>query len=87
VTKLIAAGTRDEYGIYRDDAGKPLPFTQPGDLVLFPRHVGALAVDSGTKGVLDDQDLMLHTLFDAPKEQPIKDSGYAQYRVEIRRFR
>jgi cell wall-associated NlpC family hydrolase len=87
VTKLLAAGTRDEAGVYRDAKGKALPFTQPGDLVLFPRHVGALAVDKGTKGVLDDQDLMLHTLFDAPKEQAIKDSGYAQYRVEIRRFR
>jgi hypothetical protein len=87
VTKLLAAGTRDEHGVYRDDAGKPLPFTQAGDLVLFPRHVGALAVDRGTKGVLDDQDLMLHTLFDAPKEQAIVDSGYAQYRIEVRRFR
>lgn len=87
VTKLLASGTRGEDGVYRDDRGKPLPFTQTGDLVLFPRHVGALAVDKGTEGVLDDQDLMLHTLFDVPKEQPIKDSGYAQYRVEIRRFR
>lgn len=87
VTKLIASGMRDEHGVYRDDQGKALAFTQAGDLVLFPRHVGALAVDKGTKGVLDDQDLMLHTLFDAPKEQAIKDSGYAQYRVEIRRFR
>jgi hypothetical protein len=87
VTKLLAAGTRGEDGIYRDDRGKPLPFTQLGDLVLFPRHVGALAIDKGSEGVLDDQDLMLHTLFDVPKEQPIKDSGYAQYRVEIRRFR
>lgn len=87
VTKLLAAGTRGEDGVYRDDRGQPLPFPQAGDLVLFPRHVGALAIDKGTEGVLDDQDLMLHTLFDAPKEQPIKDSGYAQYRVEIRRFR
>ena len=87
VTTLIAAGTRDDDGVYRDDAGNPLPFTRPGDLVLFPRHVGALAADKGEAGVLDDQDLMLHTLFDTPKEQPIADTGYAQYRVEIRRFR
>ncbi|HEX5060906.1 MAG TPA: hypothetical protein VFV99_16175 [Kofleriaceae bacterium] len=87
VTKLIAAGTRDEHGVYRDANGKPVPYTQEGDLVLFPRHVGALAADKGEMGVLDDQDLMLHTLFDSPKEQPIKDSGYAQYPVEIRRFR
>ena len=87
ITKLIASGTRDEHGVYRDGSGKALPYTQEGDLVLFPRHVGALAADKGEKGVLDDQDLMLHTLFDSPKEQPIKDSGYAQYPVEIRRFR
>jgi hypothetical protein len=87
VTKLLASGTRGDDGVYRDDDGKPLPYTQAGDLVLFPRHVGALAVDKGTIGVLDHEDLMLHTLFDSPKEQPIKDSGYAQFRVELRRFR
>ena len=87
ITKLLAAGTRDAAGIYRDAAGKPLPFTQAGDLVLFPRHVGALAVDRGELGVLDDQDLMMHTLFDSPKEQAIADSGYADKPVELRRFR
>ena len=87
ITKLLGAGTRGADGIYRDKAGKPLPFTQPGDLVLFPRHVGALAVDRGLLGVLDDQDLMMHTLFDSPKEQAIADSGYADKPVELRRFR
>jgi hypothetical protein len=87
VTKLLGAGTRGTDGIYRDGAGKPLPFTQVGDLVLFPRHVGALAVDRGELGVLDDQDLMMHTLFDSPKEQAIADSGYADKPVELRRFR
>jgi hypothetical protein len=56
-------------------------------MVLFPRHVGALSVDKGEKGVLDDEDLMIHTLFDSPKEQAIKDSGYAHLPVELRRFR
>jgi hypothetical protein len=87
VTRLLAAGTHGEDGIYRDDHGRPLPFTRPGDLVLFPRHVGVLSVDRGTKGVLDDQDLMMHTLFDSPKEQPIADSGYADKPVELRRFK
>jgi hypothetical protein len=87
ITKLLGAGTRDADGIYRDSAGKPLPFTRAGDLVLFPRHVGALAVDRGELGVLDDQDLMMHTLFDSPKEQAIADSGYADKPVELRRFR
>ncbi len=87
LTKLLAAGTRDSDGIYRDKAGKPLAFTKVGDLVLFPRHVGALAVDRGTLGVLDDQDLMMHTLFDSPKEQAIADSTYADKPLELRRFR
>jgi hypothetical protein len=87
VTKLLGAGTRGEDGIYRDKAGKALPYTQEGDLILFPRHVGALTADKGTKGVLDDADLILHTLFDSPKEQAIADSGYAQTAVEIRRFK
>ena len=87
ITKLLGAGTRDADGIYRDKAGKPLAFTGVGDLVLFPRHVGALAEDRGTIGVLDDQDLMLHTLFDSPKEQAIADSGYADTTVELRRWK
>ena len=87
ITKLLAAGARGDDGIYRDAAGKPLPFTKAGDLILFPRHVGVLAEDRGTKGVLDDQDLMMHTLFDSPKEQAIADSGYADKPVEIRRFK
>jgi hypothetical protein len=88
ITKLVAgSGTRGDDGIYRDKAGKPLPFTGVGDLVLFPRHVGALAEDRGTKGVLDDHDLMIHTLFDSPKEQAIADSGYADTTVELRRWK
>jgi cell wall-associated NlpC family hydrolase len=87
VSKLLHAGTRGDDGIYRDKAGKPIPFTQPGDLVLFPRHVGALSVDRGTLGVLDDQDLWIHTLFDSPKEEAIEKSGFADKPVELRRFK
>ena len=86
VTKLLAAGTPSEDGIYRDGHGVPIPFTQVGDLILFPRHVGALAEDRGTIGVLDTKDLMMHSLFDSPQEQPIADSGYADKPVELRRF-
>lgn len=87
ITKLVASGTRGEDGIYRDKAGKPVPFSGVGDLILFPRHVGALVEDRGTIGVLDDQDLMVHSLFDTPKQQPIADSGYADKPVELRRFK
>jgi hypothetical protein len=88
VTKLLApGGTRGEDGVYRDARGAALPFTRVGDLVLFPRHVGVLTEDRGELGVLDDQDLMMHTLFDSPKQQAIADSGYADRPVEVRRFK
>jgi hypothetical protein len=87
ITKLLASGTRGDDGIYRDAKGTPLPFPKVGDLILFPRHVGAIVEDRGTIGVLDDQDIMMHTLFDSPKEQPIADSGYADKPVELRRFK
>lgn len=88
VTKLLAPrGERGADGVYRDAKGKPLPFPSVGDIILFPRHVGALTADRGQPGILDDQDLMMHTLFDSPKEQPIADSGYAQTPVELRRWK
>jgi len=88
VTKLLApGGERGEDGVYRDRRGTPLPFTRAGDIVLFPRHVGVLTEDRGQAGVLDDQDLMMHTLFDSPKQQAIADSGYADRPVELRRFK
>ena len=86
VTRLLAAGARGGDGVFRDAHGQPIAFTRPGDILLFPRHVGALTEDRGTKGVLDDQDLMMHTLWDSPKEQPIADTGYADQPVELRRF-
>lgn len=87
VTKLLGAGTRSADGIYRDAKGNPVAYTTRGDMVLFPRHVGVLVEDRGTIGVLDDQDLMMHTLFDSPKTEPIADSGYADRPLEVRRFK
>ena len=88
VTKLLAPrGERGEDGVYRDAKGKPLPFPAVGDIILFPRHVGALVADRGQPGILDDQDIMMHTLFDSPKEQAIAESGYAQTSVELRRWK
>ena len=64
-----------------------VPFPAPGDLILFPRHVGALTVDRGTIGVVDVDDLMIHTLFDSPKEQALRDSGYADNPIELLRWK
>jgi cell wall-associated NlpC family hydrolase len=82
----LGAGTRRADGVYVDAAGVPLPFPRPGDLVLFPRHVGALSQDRGVPGVLDSADLMMHALFASPREEPIAESGYADTPVEIRRW-
>jgi hypothetical protein len=86
VTTLLAKGNRAPGGVYRDAAGAALPFTGAGDLILFPRHVGVLTVDREPLGILDDGDLMMHSLFDTPKEVPIRDSTYADTPIELRRW-
>jgi hypothetical protein len=87
VSRLLAKGNRDTDGVFRDARGKPLPFTGVGDLILFPRHVGVLTVDREPLGILDDGDLMMHSLFDTPKEVPIRDSTYADTPTELRRWK
>jgi hypothetical protein len=84
--RVLGRGALAEGGVYRDRHGDPVPFPEPGDLILFPRHVGALTVDRGTPGVVDVDDLMIHTLFDSPKEQALRDSGYADNPIEILRW-
>jgi len=88
ITKLLGSGTRDpETGVYLDAKGAPVPFPKVGDLIVFPRHVGALVVDKGKIGVLDDQDIVLHTLFDSPKEEKIIATGYGERPIELRRWK
>lgn len=86
-TRTLARGTLGREGVYVDKNGDPLPFTRPGDMLLFPRHVGALVEDRGVPGVLDKADIMMHTLFDTPRRQPIADTGYAGTPIEILRWK
>jgi hypothetical protein len=86
-TRRLASGRLGDDGVYQDPLGHPLPFSTVGDLILFPRHVGVLALDRGTIGVLDTADLMMHTLFDSPKEEAIATSGYAETAVELHRWK
>lgn len=86
-TRLLAAGEPGPEHIFRDRHGQPVPFPEPGDLLLFPRHVGALVEDRGVPGVLDGDDIMMHTLFQSPREQSIADAGYAGRSLEVRRWR
>lgn len=85
--RALGKGSLAGDGVYRDGKGKAVPFTRPGDLVLFPRHVGALVEDRGVIGALDTADIMMHTLFDSPKQQAIADSGYADNPVKVLRWR
>jgi len=87
VTKLLAEGDRAADGVIRDDHGKPLPFTTAGDIILFPRHVGVLTRDVEPIGILDDGDIMMHSLFDTPKEVAIRDSNYADTHIQLRRWK
>lgn len=87
VTRLLSEGAVGDDGVYRDAHGEPLAFPRVGDLILFPRHVGALVEDRGTPGVLDTDDVIAHALFDSPKRVPIASSGYADRPVELRRWK
>jgi cell wall-associated NlpC family hydrolase len=84
--RTIARGALGDGGVYLDPRGQPLAFPRPGDLILFPRHVGVVTIDRGRPGVLDVEDLMMHTLFDSPKEQAIGESGYADNPVSVLRW-
>lgn len=58
-----------------------------GDLLLFPRHVGALAQDRPPLGVLDTNDVMIHTYWAPPTEQPISRTAYADAPVQVLRWK
>lgn len=87
VTRLLSRGRVGEDGVYVDDRGRPVPFPRPGDLLLFPRHVGALVADRGQVGVLDREDVMVHTYFASPREQPVGETDYRDAPIEVRRWR
>jgi len=84
--RTIARGEPGDDGVYRDRHGRPIPFPRVGDLILFPRHVGVVTADHGTPGVLDEDDVIMHALFDTPKEVRIADSGYAGLPIQVLRW-
>ena len=85
-TRVLARGEPREDGVYVDRKGKPLRFPEVGDMLLFPRHIGALVEDRGVKGVLDTEDVMMHTFFASPREQPVGDTAYADAPIEVIRW-
>jgi cell wall-associated NlpC family hydrolase len=78
-------------GIYRDGKGVPIPVgekgARPGDLLLFPRHVGALLRDEPPLGVLSVGDVMAHTCWREPLEQPVAETDYASQPVRVLRWK
>lgn len=92
VTRTIARSVKvDDKGRHLDRAGKPLVIGEDaihiGDLLLFKGHVGALAADREPIGVLDGNDVMLHTYWAPPDEQPLKETAYAESKVRVLRFK
>jgi hypothetical protein len=80
-------------GIYRGEDGAPIRIgdqpgeLRPGDLLLFPRHVGALVEDRPPLGVLSSSDVMIHTSWSEPAEQPIGETDYKAQPVKLLRWK
>lgn len=73
---VAKAYSRDDDGVFRNGAGAGLTVgaggtIQVGDVIVMPRHVGVLSEDRAPKGVLDSNDLVIHTLFAEPREEPL----------------
>lgn len=86
-TRVLARGEPREDGVYVDRKGRPIAFPRPGDMLLFDRHIGALVEDRGVEGVLDNQDVMMHTFFASPREQPVSETPYADAPIKVIRWK
>ena len=88
---LYTAEKTDSQGRFLQKNGKPIPVgkggVHPGDLLLFPGHVGALSEDRRPEGVLDINDVMIHTFWAPPTEEPIKQTAYANSAVRVLRWK
>ena len=75
---IARIATRAADGRFLDAAGNPIPVgpdgVQPGDLLLFHRHVGAFVEDRPPLGVLDANDVLIHTAWAPPDEQTLDAS-------------
>jgi len=71
-------------GVYRKN-GKPVKINQEnvkiGDIVLYNRHVGILTKDLSPVGILSSKDLVLHTLFKEPMEEPISQAYSPKFSI------
>ena len=88
---IVKADRIDSNGRYIQKNGKTIPIgkngVHPGDLLLFPGHVGALVEDRKPQGVLDINDVMIHTFWAPPTEEPISKTAYANSAVRVLRWK
>lgn len=92
VADTVARGEKiDSKGRYLTKEGKPIIVGKDevhiGDLLLFSGHVGALIEDREPAGVLDTNDVMIHTFWAPPTEEPISKTAYAQAAVRVLRWK
>jgi hypothetical protein len=77
--------------VYLDASGEPVRVgkkgVRPGDWIIWDGHVGAFHTDRGTLGVLDSDDLVIHTAWAEVAIQSFEDSGYADRGFSVRRAR
>jgi hypothetical protein len=89
--EIARAEKVDAKNRYLDKAGKPITIGQDGvhigDLLLFKGHVGALAEDRAPVGILDTNDVILHTYWAPPAEEPLSATAYSQSRLRVQRWR
>jgi len=88
---LFRSEKTDSQGRYLQKNGKTIPIgkvgVRLGDLLLFPGHVGALVKDRQPEGVLDINDIMIHTFWAPPTEEPISKTAYADSAVRVLRWK
>ncbi|MGC4116125.1 MAG: hypothetical protein QM765_16405 [Myxococcales bacterium] len=82
----------DEAGVYHQKkTGETIPVgekgVRPGDLLLFPGHVGAFVRDEPPLGVLSNKDVMIHTCWSEPAEVPITATDYDGTSVKVYRWK
>jgi hypothetical protein len=81
----------DSQGRFLQKGGKPVAIGEDGvhigDLLLFFGHVGALLEDRKPVGILDTNDIMIHTFWAPPTEEPISKTAYAEAAVRVLRWK
>ncbi len=88
---IASVAARDGSGRFVDANGNAIVVgergVRRGDLLLFHRHVGAFVEDREPKGVLDANDVLIHTAWAPPAEESFESSArwtsppFAIYRV------